>query len=233
MDIIEENDNVLNVYNLQYDEEKVEDLMAIIARDCSFKLYGEYWTDEKGERIEAVNSVEAINIITNMRNSAGYNVFRKLDESSIRLKDYDGWERGPLEVHFEAQKTILPYLYCCLELILKGFEDGYYKLLSYWDTSEYIPFDVREKAYAERLKSVINDADLLSIDIDEVKAYALQIEEIRRWRNNNPDYNFELLEQYYKEALSLFTLKLVSRTEFYTDGEVMEIKAKGTLRRKM
>ncbi len=227
MEIIEKEENIEKVYELVYDKEKVDELLKKIARDCSFRRSGEYSTYENGFIIEANNLTAALEEIEHSYNSAGHKLYENVDENSVRLSKYDCWEHGfPYHVSFKATKVELPRLYFYISKILNEDIEGYKSLNNYPNvTNEYISYDEKERKLERWAINIINSGGGTSIDTVALDHLVRGIDKVREERKDNPNYNFDLLKQYYIEALNLFSLKLKRKTEYFVDGEVKEMSS--------
>ena len=114
MEIKEQYGDILFVFELLFNREKVKKLMDNIVKDCCFKEKGEFHTYENGEAITVLNKDSALEEVTNIRNSAGMYLYEDIDKESISLKS-NSEDANSYNVYFKATKNVLPNLYFLLK----------------------------------------------------------------------------------------------------------------------
>lgn len=228
MEITKRDGNIIEVYELNYDKEKVKELMQKILDNCCFKYSG-----KQEELVKAMFAKFVYKIIDNIYAGSIYTndikKYENIDFNSIKIEDnyYSDWEHGdPYKATFNATRVEAPMLYHHLANILDENEKGYLAFLEYPNSIELEPFSEREYKLVKRLRYLVNGYNDIENNIETIEEIIKRIKTVQKEKNDNKDYDFKLLASYYEEALNLFSLKLKRKTVIYEEAEPITFKKK-------
>ncbi len=205
MEIVLRNGDDLIKYELSYDETKLQDLMDRIAKSCCFRIYGTY-DNVNNIPLIASSVKEAYKKIDEATNIAGYKLYEDIDISSIKIDKNNS-------VTFRAYKNMLPMLYTYLYGISKGYSKSYLAFQNYNHSIELVPYYQREIALIKNLKENVRAINSIDNRIDNVEIIVSEIKRLKKEKEDNKDYDFNLLRSYYLEALDLLELKEIGKME--------------------
>ena len=210
MEIKFENNKEITVYELEYDENKVRELMSKIAKECSFKLKGTFNDLGDNKKLYVSSKEEAIDRITKATNEEGMKVYQDLDSDSIKLNLYSTWRHGyPYLVSFNAIKNIFPMLYQLLDGILNGYEKSYFTFYNYFNSKEFKTYEDREEAIIRQLQYLVLEMKKIDGNLSCIEDIVKELKVLKEEMDTNKDYDFNKLRDYYFEACELFNLKEV------------------------
>lgn len=188
------------VYEVSYDIDNLEELLQKIVNIVSYRIEGKFI-----ER--SVKSKKELNSFA--LDKPGY-MYQDIKNCSITTI-YDELGDRCQALEFNATKICPPYLAHVVAAILRNEDGSVSKLLRYEDEEELIPIDQR----ILRLNNEINSIDNKDCDMKISALNALK--ELLEAKKKNRYYDAALLKNYYREALSLIELNMISE-KVVTDG---------------
>lgn len=201
MEIRRKVDNTESVYEIQYDEQQIKNLINEIIKDCSIRRTETHCIEARYEK----DLLEKINSTVFWENIPVYENIRKIKEEPIN-DPFDYWRRGdPVPYSFESDTLNVPGLVSFLINLLEDKEVDYD-----WFVER------RELSYKKELLKELEDLDK---EINKVSNYDTK-EKIRmlenlarqvKYINSIPDYDMEKLNYYYSLAESYIRLELVQQ----------------------
>ena len=193
--------NIVRVYNVVYDKEKLEELLNKIVRECSYKVKGEF-------------TLKVSEVIYGYDKDRSYGI-RKLPsllngdpmyQDIIKVEDdFDGLSRE--RVFVNGSKVILPKLAYIIFSILNGDVDAIKLLVEYASDDEIKPIEVIITKKIERLSEIKTD---LNSNIDELIEISKQLTELGERKKEGHYLNLVSLNKCYLEAIGLINCELIS-----------------------
>lgn len=205
MQIVKNTENRESIYELNYDEQLIKELIADIIKNCSYR---------KRTRcaIEAHSQKEAIKIISSKTNYVGDKLYENVTD--IRAEEvhdpFDYWRHGdPAPYSFDADLLVSPRL---VSFLINLIND---KPIDYdWFTSRK---ELSEKENAE-LKIKELDAEINQISNFDTQRKISMLEYLQKCvkdLNSIPSFDYEILSKYYDLAEKHISLELVQETFVY------------------
>lgn len=218
MKYIEETEDSKRIYEVEMNEDRLNDLMAALDRDCYVMKFGK-------KTIMAYDKEEACKKIGEMRNH--YKLRVNDNYEIISLDQHPGWYHGlPFQVTYEAvYKGSVMLVYYIEELIKENSKSDNYNctqyvnaIINYSEAIDFYPFEKRVEIAANGGLKSNNFMEMLR------EYQSAQVESFL-----NKDYNFARLHELYQEVLKCFKFTLVEETQQYKSGEqcdlIMKLKS--------
>ena len=210
MKYIKTEDNVTKTYEIDFDEERLKELMALLDEFCYIRKVGVRSVEAKYED-EAAKKIKGMVNHANLQVNEAY----KID----RLVEGPFWYHGlPLDAYYHAIYKDSVDLVKELDYILENKDNeelndrclkALDKINNYELSDEFLSFDVRvEKANIKLTESLAKkDMGLF----DAMNNYASAVAEAKL----NPNYDFNRLYELYQEVLKCIHYNLVEEVIRY------------------
>ena len=211
MKYIKQEDNVTKTFEVEFDMERIKELIALLDRDCYVRRVGEQMVPAKFRN-------EAEETIKGMVNKAGLpvNEVYKLGE----LTKGPFWYHGlPLDANYQAIYKDSVGLVKNLNFIFENQNDPFFydycvkaleEINDYGNSIDFVPFNARVEVANDKLDEQLKNKD--ENILDNIKEYAFAVVEAKL----NPNYNFQRLAELYMEVLKCIKYRLVEETIRYT-----------------
>ena len=193
--------NIVRVYNIVYDKEKLEELLNKIVRECSYKVKGEF-TLKVSEVIYGYDKDRSYGIRSLPSLLNGDPMYQ--DTTKV-YDDHDGLSRE--RVFVNGSKVILPKLAYIIFSILNGDVDAIKLLFEYASDDELKPIDIIITKKIERLFEIKAD---LSSNTDELIEISKQLTELGERKKEGHYFNLVSLNKCYLEAIGSINCELIS-----------------------
>ena len=194
-----ENEKVTSIYKVVYDQNKLEELLNKIVRECSYKIKGKF-KHRYGE-ISYISRPYRITKGPQLPNGDFlYQDITKIDD------DFDG-----LSCEFniiECSEVIVPQLANIVAAIINGNSDGIDLLQAYANSNEFVSIDTAMDETVKELREKINSDER---DIDGLINSLDTLKELRNKQKENQCFNIELLKLYYFEVVNSINFELVNQ----------------------
>ena len=193
--------NIVRVYNIVYDKEKLEELLNKIVRECSYKIEGEFTlkVSEVKYGYDKDRSYGIRKLPSLLNGDPMYQDTTKVCD------DYDGLSRE--RVFVNGSKVILPKLAYIIFSILNGDVDAIKLLVEYASDDEIKPIEVIITKKIERLSEIKTD---LNSNIDELIEISKQLTELGERKKEGHFFNLVSLNKCYLEAIGSINCELIS-----------------------
>lgn len=193
--------NIVRIYNVVYDKEKLEELLNKIVRECSYKIKGEF-TLKVSEVIYGYSRDKCWGIRSLPSLLNGDPMYQ--DTTKV-CDDYDGLSRE--RVFVNGSKVIVPKLAYIIFSILNGDVDAIKLLVEYASDDEIKPIEVIITKKIERLLEIKTD---LNSNIDELIEISKQLTELGERKKEGHFFNLVSLNKCYLEAIGSINCELIS-----------------------
>lgn len=193
--------NIVRVYNIVYDKEKLEELLNKIVRECSYKIEGEFTlkVSEVKYGYDKDRSYGIRKLPSLLNGDPMYQDIIKVED------DFDGLSRE--RVFVNGSKVILPKLAYIIFSILNGDVDAIKLLVEYASDDEIKPIEVIITKKIERLSEIKTD---LNSNIDELIEISKQLTELGERKKEGHFFNLVSLNKCYLEAIGSINCELIS-----------------------
>ena len=208
MEYIENDGRVTRLYDVKIDTERLEDIVRELVEKC-------YRVTVKNVKVLANSEKEAVDKI-NAFDSEGIKVNRVVDVIN-QYEDLRKVTKCPFLYDCEYLCNENTYLVYILQMLLKNYYStlNFKKqnnrlidlLIGYSNSDELKSYEERISECKEKMKENYSDTKTIKEELTH-----LIVE-----RNNNKNFNFELLTKLYNDAKECFNLELVSETIHYKD----------------
>ena len=210
MKYIETKDNVTKTYEIDFDEERLKKLMALLDEFCYIRKVGVRSVEAKFED-EAAKKIKGMVNHANLPVNEAY----KID----RLVEGPFWYHGlPLDAYYHAIYKDSVDLVKELDFILEHKDDeelndrclkALEKINNYELSDEFLSFDVRVEKANIKLEESLAKKDMGLFDA--MNNYASAVAEAKL----NPNYDFNRLYELYQEVLKCIHYNLVEEVIRY------------------
>lgn len=196
MEFIERKDNVEKVYSVNYNVEKLKDLLDEIVKNVSYKIDGTFTAPYNA-------SFEGNTFTSGASLPNGDPMY----ENIKRIYRYTS--NGPYSyrddsIAVEGTQVTPPELAFIIKRILAEDSNSIYEFLAYETYGELIPID-KKIEYANK------DVDEIdNFDFDNKICALNKLKQLCEDKKSKKYFDVELLRQYYLKACSLFELQLLS-----------------------
>ena len=199
--------NIIRVYNVVYDKEKIEELLNKIVRECSYKVKGIFRRDYYGISYKT-NPFR----LTKRPKLPNVDIFyQELTDIATEITDWGLYYPGcdPDVIIIEGAEIIAPKLASIVASILKGDIESLNLLQAYKDDVELISNDAKLNEKIEESRKIINANE---VDVDKLIEISDELKELRNKQKENQYFNVDLLKHYYLEVINSISYELVSET---------------------
>lgn len=196
MEFIERKDNVEKVYSVNYNGEKLKDLLDEIVKNVSYKIDGTFTAPYNA-------SFEGNTFTSGASLPNGDPMYENI-KRIYRYTSNGSYSYHDDSIAVEGTKLTPPELAFIIKRILSEDSNSIYEFLSYETYGELIPIDTKIE-YANKDVDEIDNFDF------DNKIYALNnLKQLCEDKKSKKYFDVELLRQYYLKACSLFELQLLS-----------------------
>ena len=210
MKYIETKDNVTKTYEIDFDEKRLKELMALLDEFCYIRKVGVRSVEAKYED-EAAKKIKGMVNHANLQVNEAY----KID----RLVEGPFWYHGlPLDAYYHAIYKDSVDLVKELDFILENKDNeelndrclkALEKINNYELSDEFLSFDVRVEKANIKLEESLAKKDMGLFDA--MNNYASAVAEAKL----NPNYDFNRLYELYQEVLKCIHYNLVEEVIRY------------------
>ena len=210
MKYIKTEDNVTKTYEIDFDEERLQKLMALLDEFCYIRKVGVRSVEAKYED-EAAKKIKGMVNHANLQVNEAY----KID----RLVEGPFWYHGlPLDAYYHAIYKDSVDLVKELDFILENKDNeelndrclkALEKINNYELSDEFLSFDVRVEKANIKLEENLAKKDMGLFDA--MNNYASAVAEAKL----NPNYDFNRLYELYQEVLKCIHYNLVEEVIRY------------------
>ena len=210
MKYIKTEDNVTKTYEIDFDEERLQELMALLDEFCYIRKVGVRSVEAKYED-EAAKKIKGMVNHANLQVNEAY----KID----RLVEGPFWYHGlPLDAYYHAIYKDSVDLVKELDFILENKDNeelndrclkALEKINNYELSDEFLSFDVRVEKANIKLEESLAKKDMGLFDA--MNNYASAVAEAKL----NPNYDFNRLYELYQEVLKCIHYNLVEEVIRY------------------
>ena len=210
MKYIKTEDNVTKTYEIDFDEERLQKLMALLDEFCYIRKVGVRSVEAKYED-EAAKKIKGMVNHANLQVNEAY----KID----RLVEGPFWYHGlPLDAYYHAIYKDSVDLVKELDFILENKDNeelndrclkALEKINNYELSDEFLSFDVRVEKANIKLEESLAKKDMGLFDA--MNNYASAVAEAKL----NPNYDFNRLYELYQEVLKCIHYNLVEEVIRY------------------
>ena len=183
--------NVEILFDVQYDADKLKDLLDRIVKKASYREKGRFTAPyyARYENNKFINDIVLPN---------GDSMYENIER--ISSFDHDDY------IEVVGVEVTPPRLAYIIDGILKNKEESIYDLMNYRDNPELIPI-------TEKITKANKGIDEISnLDIDNKIGALERLKELCENKKKGKYFDTQLLAEFYEEALSLIDLSIVKET---------------------
>ena len=207
MELIEKSDNVERVYLVNYDNEKLKELLDEVVRNASYKTNGKFTAPYNA-------SFEGKKFTSGADLPNGDPMYENI-KSIYRFTSDGPYSYHNDSIAVEGTKVTPPKLAFIIRGILSEEPNSIYEFLNYETNDELVPIDEKIVAANKAVDEIDN------FDFNKKRNALDTLEQLCEDKESKKYFDVELLKKYYLQASSLFELELISEKTINNSGRVL------------